>query len=112
MASLLLDAGRVVALNDYAEELRLLPFLSRSFHREEELLIATKRVHYGSKKRTRLHSLARKGDLARVRLLLKVGADVNAKDEGGRTPLRYAAEKGHESVVRYLAAEGTHKQRA
>jgi ankyrin repeat protein len=98
----LLDVGRFVALNGYAHECRLLPFLSRSFRREEDFLVACKHVRYGGKQRTRLMSLALFVDVDRVSLLLKVGADVNAADTDGMTPLSLSCAGGHVDVVRLL----------
>lgn len=37
-----------------------------------------------------------------VKLLLKTNADVNAKDDGGQTPLFWAAGNGHTVVVKLL----------
>jgi hypothetical protein len=62
----LLDVGRVVALNGYADECGRLAFVSSSFYLEWDLLMATKRVRYGRKKRTRLKSLSRTGDVERA----------------------------------------------
>jgi ankyrin repeat protein len=98
----LLDVGRFVALNGYAHECRRLVFVSRDFYGEDDYLVAGKNVEYGDLQRTRLMSLARKGDLRRVTLLLKVGGDVNAADEDGMTPLLLASERGHASVVNTL----------
>jgi ankyrin repeat protein len=121
----LLDVGRVVALNGYAPACRRLAFVSRDFYSEDDLLVACKLVRYGVKQRTRLMSLARKGDLRRVSLLLDVGADVNAasitghlddivrllfdgsademaKDTDGCTALHHASIAGHVDVVRLL----------
>jgi ankyrin repeat domain-containing protein 50 len=39
-----------------------------------------------------------------VQMLLDKDADVEAKDEDGWTPLLYAAEIGHEAVVKLLQA--------
>ncbi|KAH7151960.1 hypothetical protein B0J13DRAFT_594004 [Dactylonectria estremocensis] len=42
-----------------------------------------------------------------VKLLLKKGADVEAKDsKHGRTPLSWAAENGHEAIVKLLLEKG------
>jgi ankyrin repeat protein len=98
----LLDVGRVVALNGYADACKLLPFLSRDFLREDDFLIATKHVRYGPKKRTRLMSLARKGDEVRVARLLRVIADIEARDAKQWRPLHLASKAGHAPVVRFL----------
>lgn len=54
----------------------------------------------------RLHRAAQDGDLAGVAELVKGGAEVNAFDDIGKTPLHYAAEKEHFTVVEYLLAHG------
>jgi ankyrin repeat protein len=41
-----------------------------------------------------------------VELLIAAGADVNAKDEGGQTPLHKAASGGHKEIVELLIAKG------
>jgi ankyrin repeat protein len=42
-----------------------------------------------------------------VKLLLEKGADVESKDRyDGRTPLSWAANNGHEAVVKLLLQEG------
>jgi cytohesin len=41
-----------------------------------------------------------------VKQHLAVGADVNAKDAGGGTPLLVAASRGHKEIVELLIAEG------
>jgi hypothetical protein len=90
----LLDVGRFVALNGYAEECKRLPFVSPDFAREEDFVVALKNVTYGPYERTRFHALERKGDGPKVRLLLKVGADVDAWTTEGETPLHFASEEG------------------
>jgi ankyrin repeat protein len=102
----LLDVGRVVALNGYPEACRRLAFVSCSFYLERDLLMATKRVRYGRRQRTRLMSLSRKGDVERVSFLLKVNAEVNAADAGGYTALHWASREGHASIVRLLLDRG------
>jgi hypothetical protein len=99
---LLFDAARLVALNGYAHECRLLPFLSPDYHREEDFLVASKHVRYGRRQRTRLMSVARSGDVGRVSLLLWVQADVDARDADMWTPLHFAALFCHEAVVHAL----------
>jgi ankyrin repeat protein len=102
----LLDVGRVVALNGYADACKRLAYVAPAFYLERDLLMATKRVRYGGRGRTRLMGLARKGDAERVAFLLKVGAEVEARDAGGWTPLLLASEQGHEPVVRLLLDRG------
>lgn len=46
------------------------------------------------------------GDAARVRALLQAGADVNARDASGRTPLTWAALGDRVAVARLLVAAG------
>lgn len=46
------------------------------------------------------------GDLPVVRLCLSHGAEVNAKDKYGFTPLHLARMKGHEEVEKWLLAKG------
>lgn len=43
-----------------------------------------------------------------VRLLLKYGADVDATDHGGQTPLSWAAKGQSETIVRILLEHGAH----
>lgn len=39
-------------------------------------------------------------------MLLSTGeVDVNAKDNSGRTPLSWAAERGHEAIVQLLLSD-------
>jgi hypothetical protein len=56
--------------------------VSSSFYLERDLLMATKRVRYGGKQRTRMLSLSRAGDVERVSFLLKVGARDGREDPG------------------------------
>lgn len=57
-----------------------------------------------------LHLAAQTGDLQTVQLLVGSGADLNARDHHGKTPLMHAAESYHiqqgTSVLEYLLSEG------
>lgn len=53
-----------------------------------------------------IHSAASSGDVGKIRSLLARGADVNALDERGWTPLGYAAKSGQEEAARVLLASG------
>ena len=53
-----------------------------------------------------LFDAANRGDLKKVKRLLNEGADVNAKDEDGWTPLHWAAYYGHLNVVKLLVDRG------
>lgn len=57
-------------------------------------------------KRTALMRASEKGNVARVRALLKSGADVNAQLGSGETALMLAARRGHLKVVKHLLARG------
>ena len=46
------------------------------------------------------------GDVEVCRLLIEQGADVNATDDGGITPLHCAATEGHVDVCRFLIEQG------
>ncbi len=47
-----------------------------------------------------------KGDLAAVQKTVAAGADVNAKDQGGWTPLHFAAYEGKTEYFNLLIAKG------
>ena len=52
-----------------------------------------------------LHEAAMDGNIDQVKQLVKK-ADVNARDDGGYTPLHWAADKGHEKVAELLIVQG------
>lgn len=57
----------------------------------------------GSKKQsTLLHWACYLGNEAAVRLLVHYGADVNAAESDGKTPLHWAAFEGHRSICEWL----------
>ena len=47
-----------------------------------------------------------KGNIEAVKQYLDGGADVNAKDGGGWTPLHHATEAGHKEIAELLIANG------
>ena len=49
---------------------------------------------------------AERGNIKAVKQHLDAGADVNAKDEDGFTPLHYAAVTGRKEIAEILIAEG------
>jgi ankyrin repeat protein len=51
-----------------------------------------------------LHRAAVDGEIEQVKLLISKGADVNAKNGDGWTPLQYAASRGHMEIVELLLA--------
>ena len=54
-----------------------------------------------------IHEAALKGDLAKIKELLKNQPDnLNAKTEAGFTPLHQAVQGGHQNVVEFLVAQG------
>jgi len=54
-----------------------------------------------------MHEAAAAGDVNQVNLLLSKGADVNARDKDGRTPLHWGAWSGRKDVAEVLIAKGT-----
>ena len=53
-----------------------------------------------------IHDAIEKGNIEAVKQHLAAGADVNAKNRSGWTPLHYAAQKGHKEIAKLLIAGG------
>ena len=53
-----------------------------------------------------IHDAAATADLAGVQAALGRGADVNAGDDGGITPLQHATGNGHKEIAQLLIAKG------
>jgi hypothetical protein len=58
-------------------------------------------------KNVRLINASYNGDLEKVRRLLENGANIEAKDSGGMTPLYIASINGHANIVKLLLEKGT-----
>ena len=54
----------------------------------------------------KLHVAVERGNLAEVKLLLDAGADVNAMDNDGETPLHIASYKGYIEITKLLLDRG------
>ena len=61
------------------------------------------RAEYGT---TSLHAASSKGALNSCINLISLGADVNARDNGERTPLMLASHQGHKDIVLCLINNG------
>ena len=53
-----------------------------------------------------LHDIAWDGQAGLAKVLIDAGADVNAKDSDGDTPLQLAAFRGRTDIVKLLIAAG------
>ena len=51
-----------------------------------------------------IHKAARDGNIEAVKQHLAAGTDVDAKDEGGNTPLYLATGEGHKEMMELLIA--------
>jgi hypothetical protein len=59
---------------------------------------------------TPLYLAAHNGDLALVRILLKLGADIDRRNRDGSTPLMVASFKKYQEVVKWLVTAGADTQ--
>lgn len=69
----------------------------------DEAALIVKKVPFAT---SALHAAAHLGNCALVRLLVKRGADVNARDGAGKAAWHVAAQCGHKELVYELAALG------
>ncbi|KAI9787480.1 MAG: hypothetical protein M1839_000009 [Geoglossum umbratile] len=89
------------------------PTYSKIFHRIKRMLDASKAQAFedvegtsGDSGWTPLHRAARDGVSAELRRLLRQGADINADDNIGMTPLHHASAAGHDTVAFILLGRG------
>ena len=61
---------------------------------------------YWEERKTALHDACASGYLSMVKLLLQSGSHVDAQDRGGRTPLMFAVDRGHDEVALQLIRAG------
>jgi ankyrin repeat protein len=61
---------------------------------------------YGDQFVANVHRYAADGWLPTVQYLVELGADVNARDMNGETPLHNAAARGDNAVIKYLVSKG------
>ena len=74
-------------------------WLSRGRTRKRAATEREKKVNMGH---TKLHSAATQGSIDDTIVELRQGADPNARDLSGNTPLHWAARRGHAEVARIL----------
>ena len=105
-----MDAKGIDDLTDYAVSLgaKGLAWISTPFHAYMviKLLLILAVCASATYQERPLHEASREGHVFMVKLLLDAGADVNAKDNEGFTPLRYARMEGHPDVVELLKTAG------
>jgi ankyrin repeat protein len=82
--------------------------LKKSFQETVKRAIEAQRldIRLGDRDSTLLHVAAEQGWLAELRQLLKAGADPNAKDATGQTPLFRAVAEGHDQAMMALIRGG------
>jgi ankyrin repeat protein len=64
------------------------------------------RLSYGFRNSTLLHAAAYDGEVDAIKLLISIGADINAKEINGRTPLHLAANNGQLDAIETLVRNG------
>ena len=74
----------------------LLPLLLAALGEEKGVRFADSPLHQGAKN----------GETGRIEDALKAGADINVRDESGKTALHYAAEDGHVQTTEFLLTKG------
>ncbi|KAK2513231.1 hypothetical protein Q9966_016198 [Columba livia] len=106
---LLLQAGANINAQDKLRRTPLLEAVANDHLGTARLLLQRGGCAYGKEEdgSTCLHHAAKNGNLEMVELLLATGqVDVNAQDNGGWTPIIWAAEHKHIEVIRRLLTRG------
>lgn len=93
------QAGNRATANVFAQ-------LSRFLRDDERVWRSISRERLGVFCRTRLAAAARAGDVKRCEFLLDHGADVNAHDTHGRSPLLEALAREHHPTAAFLRSRG------
>jgi ankyrin repeat protein len=107
---LLLDAGANPDIQDKWKQTPLIKCTTKQNWGSALLLLEKKaNVHLSSPSGTALHYAAGHGDIVSVNFLLKAGADVNATDHSGETPLIVASQDfPHSFILTPLLNAGAH----
>jgi len=95
---------------------RILSFLNRKENqliskkelKEEDIPVRITIDNYEDIKKAQelIFDASKRGNKQDVELALKLGANINQKDQMGNTPLHWAAKEGHLEVVKYLIKHG------
>lgn len=111
MSRLLLDLGASTSIPDNNGRTVLLEAAAERMPRTVGLLLARGALpgHVDNSAKSALHLAVGSGEILRrdvIRMLVGAGADVNAVDGSGRTPLHVAAKRGARKRVRELVKSG------
>ena len=109
IVKMLVEAGAGVCTTDSNGQSCLMPASGAGHTETVRYLVGLKDVEVNHKKNngvTALHCAVQKGHVDVVQVLIDAGADIDAKNEVGRSPLMFASIKGHLDVVKVLVEAG------